>query len=282
MKLVAVFQTKATFVRLPERTPPDVALAQVLIVGGLADQEVDLILDTQAILRVEVATGQLVANALDDVQSLLVQALFRTADCSQAASGRPGQVDQGASGDGDVTSVIQDVLFRGQDTVERVGALSSASGHHRSVNAFLILGPARASSSVGHRFRLLALGSRFDEPPVQQRVVDEGLEHSHEAVLVVSKHGHDGLAGAAVSSFDAGHLHGVDQHPGEAKRNLFRKLFPGHGDLEAVAEVDVKDLSAHPVQEEVGRMPVAEAEHIPQEKKQEMKSNKMVTRGIIP
>lgn len=47
------------------------------------------------------------------------------------------------------------------------------------------------------------------------------------------------------------HLHSVDEHAGESERNLFWKLFPRHGDFEAVAEVNVQDLAAQPVQHQV-------------------------------
>lgn len=38
-------------------------------------------------------------------------------------------------------------------------------------------------------------------------------------------------------------LHGVDQHAREAERDALRKLPPVHGNLEAIAKVDVEDLS---------------------------------------
>ena len=58
-----------------------------------------------------------------------------------------------------------------------------------------------------------------------------------------------------VGALDAGDLHGVDEHPGEAERDLLGELVPRHGDLEAVAKVDVEDLAAHAVEQKVGGVP---------------------------
>ena len=38
------------------------------------------------------------------------------------------------------------------------------------------------------------------------------------------------------------HFHGVDEHPRQAERDALRELHPVHSNLEAVPEVDVKDL----------------------------------------
>ena len=93
------------------------------------------------------------------------------------------------------------------------------------------------------------------EAPVEEGVVDEGLEDGHEAVLVVPEDAHDGLAGAPVRALDAGDLHGVDEHPREAEGDLFGELVPSHGDLEAVSEVNVEYLAAHAVEQQVGGVP---------------------------
>ena len=60
---------------LPERAPPDVALAEVLVVGRLLDQPVDLLCDVECLFAREVPAGQLVSHALDDVQRLPVERL---------------------------------------------------------------------------------------------------------------------------------------------------------------------------------------------------------------
>lgn len=46
------------------------------------------------------------------------------------------------------------------------------------------------------------------------------------------------------------------------KGNLLGKLLARHGGLEAVAKVDVNDLAVGAVEHEIGRMPIAEAEHV--------------------
>ena len=60
---------------LPEGAPPDVALAEVLVVGRLLDQPVDLLGDVECLLAREVPASQLVPHALDDVQRLPVERL---------------------------------------------------------------------------------------------------------------------------------------------------------------------------------------------------------------
>ena len=60
---------------LPEGAPPDVALAEVLVVGRLLDQPVDLLCDVECLFAREVPAGQLVSHALDDVQRLPVERL---------------------------------------------------------------------------------------------------------------------------------------------------------------------------------------------------------------
>lgn len=44
------------------------------------------------------------------------------------------------------------------------------------------------------------------EPPVEQRVVDEGLQHGHDAVPVLPQHLHHCVAGDAVVTVQACHL----------------------------------------------------------------------------
>ena len=53
--------------KLPKRAPADVALAEVLVVGRLLDQPVDLLRDVESLVAREVSAGQLVPHALDYV-----------------------------------------------------------------------------------------------------------------------------------------------------------------------------------------------------------------------
>ena len=59
----------------PEGAPAYVALAKVLVTGGLLDQQVDLLRDLQPLLLVEITSGQLVPDPLDYIQSFLVHGL---------------------------------------------------------------------------------------------------------------------------------------------------------------------------------------------------------------
>ena len=60
---------------LPERAPSDIALAEVLVVGRLLDQPVDLLRDVERLFAREVSAGQLVPHALDYVKRLPVERL---------------------------------------------------------------------------------------------------------------------------------------------------------------------------------------------------------------
>ena len=60
---------------------------------------------------------------------------------------------------------------------------------------------------------LLRFGFVVYEPPVEERVIDKGLQHRHQRVLVPSQHVHRGLAGASIRSLDPSHFHCIDQHP---------------------------------------------------------------------
>ena len=101
------------------------------------------------------------------------------------------------------------------------------------------------------------------EAPVEQRVVDEGLEDGHEGLLVVADDAHDGLAAELVAAVDVADLHGEGEHAREPEGDPLRVLLPRHGHLEAVAEVDVDDLARDAVQHQVARVPVPEPEDVP-------------------
>lgn len=85
---------------------------------------------------------------------------------------------------------------------------------------------------------------RFQQTPVDQGIVDEGLiaskrsgnrelmpdetevclKDGHQAVFLLPEDSHNQLARRAEVPFDPRHLHGVDQHPRQSKRDLLRKL----------------------------------------------------------
>ena len=105
-------------------------------------------------------------------------------------------------------------------------------------------------------------GGRLDQLPVDERIVDERLEHGHHAVAVLAQHLHDRLARAPKGALDAGHLHGVLEHARQAEGYLLGEFLARHRRLEAVAEVDVYDLAVGAVEHQIGGMAVAEAEHV--------------------
>lgn len=58
--------------RLPERTPADVALAEVLVGRRLLDEQFHLSWDIQSVIMREIATSELVSNPVNNLNSFLV------------------------------------------------------------------------------------------------------------------------------------------------------------------------------------------------------------------
>ena len=58
------------------------------------------------------------------------------------------------------------------------------------------------------------------------------------------------------------YLHRIDQHARQPERNLLGELFAVHRDLEAVAKVNVDDLARAPIEHQIARVPIAEAENV--------------------
>lgn len=58
------------------------------------------------------------------------------------------------------------------------------------------------------------------EPPVEQRVVDEGFQHSHDAVPMLPQHLHHRVAGDAVVTVQACHLAPNQKKTLQMKKNL--------------------------------------------------------------
>ena len=113
------------------------------------------------------------------------------------------------------------------------------------------------------RARLLEL-RRDEKPPVDKRVVHEGLEHGHDAVPVVAEHAHRRLArraevalGAPLTSMALTSMR--VSRKGTRSGNLSRWSATSK---HTVAEVDVQYLARVPVQHQVGRVAVAQAEDV--------------------
>ena len=73
---------------------------------------------------------------------------------------------------------------------------------------------------------------------------------------------HHRFTSTSVGPLNSRDFHGVYEHPSKAERNFFWVFFASHRYFEAVAEVDVKNLSAHAIEEQIGRVPVAQAEDV--------------------
>ena len=84
------------FFLLPEGAPADVGLAEVLVIRGLLDEPHHLLRDVERHWRVKVAPRQLVADAVHDVQSLLVQGLGLVVAVKVVGEGRA----RGSAGSG--------------------------------------------------------------------------------------------------------------------------------------------------------------------------------------
>ena len=92
--------------------------------------------------------------------------------------------------------------------------------------------------------------------------MDEGFEDGHERLFVVADDAHDDLAADLVAAVDVADLHGEGEHAREAEGHALRVLFAVHGDLEAVAVVDVHDLAVDAVEHQVAGVPVPQAEDV--------------------
>ena len=98
------------------------------------------------------------------------------------------------------------------------------------------------------------------QPPVDQWIVYECLQHSHEGLFVVTQDSHCDLASHAEAALNAANLgisgqlwssqkgiftyfHSVRQHARKPERYLLRELFAMHRNFEAVAKIDMYDLA---------------------------------------
>src|SRR5690606_33345598 len=82
-------------------------------------------------------------------------------------------------------------------------------------------------------------------------------------LFVVSENPHDLLARYAETALDVANFHGIGEHTGEPERHALGILLAFHRHFEAVAKVDMDDLSRNAVEHQVRRMPVAESEDVP-------------------
>ena len=80
------------------------------------------------------------------------------------------------------------------------------------------------------------------------------------------------LACGAIVAFNAGHLHRIHQHAGQAEGHLFGEFLSLHGHFEAVAEVNVQYFAGLSVQHEVRRMAITQTKDIAAEKRKKIMS----------
>ena len=101
------------------------------------------------------------------------------------------------------------------------------------------------------------------QPPRNKRIVDECLEDSHQALLVLPHDLHSNLGCGPEAPLDPANLHRLRQHPREPERYPLGELFTVHGNFKAVAKVNVHDLARHAVHEQVGWVTVTQAHDVP-------------------
>lgn len=58
--------------QLPERTPANVALAEVFMGGGLFDEQLHLCWDIQRVIMREVPTRELISHSVNNLNSFLI------------------------------------------------------------------------------------------------------------------------------------------------------------------------------------------------------------------
>ena len=91
--------------------------------------------------------------------------------------------------------------------------------------------PLRYTITAAAGWRRLAAGRRtIHQPPVEEGVVHEGLEHRHHTVLVTPQHAHHALARHPVVAVDAGHLTHTSRDTSHDPRHDHRHhVQPGFG-----------------------------------------------------
>lgn len=220
---------------LPEAAPPDIMLAQVFHARRLRNQLRHLPFHIQLLVALEVPPRQLLLHPTQHLHRARVLHLLRLARSL--------------------------CLCRGLIKHRR-----TASAHVAAGRAWLLL--LRGLELADDALAALGGEGRFGwgfavaETPVEEGVVDEGLEHGHQGFLVVADDAHDGLAAELVAAVDVADFHGEGQHAREAEGDALGVFLAVHGDFEAVAEVDVDDLAGDAVEHEVAGVPVAEAEDV--------------------
>src|SRR5690554_1439827 len=90
-----------------------------------------------------------------------------------------------------------------------------------------------------------------------------GFQYCHHALLVIAQHSHHLLASDAETALDVANLHGISEHACQSEGHPLGVLLALHGNLEAVAKVDVDNLARDAVEHEVRRVAIAETEDVP-------------------
>mmetsp|Transcript_11723 Transcript_11723/g.38550 ORF Transcript_11723/g.38550 Transcript_11723/m.38550 type:complete len:302 (-) Transcript_11723:1520-2425(-) len=99
------------------------------------------------------------------------------------------------------------------------------------------------------------------ERPSQDRVVHEHLDHCEESLFVAAEHAHRLLAATTHHPFNTAHSHAVHDVSCEAEGDLLRR---GQAPplLEGNSEIDLDELSARFVDENVGWMAIPEPDGV--------------------
>ena len=105
--------------------------------------------------------------------------------------------------------------------------------------------------------RALAVAVLNLEIPVEQRIVQERLEHRHHRVLVAMQHPHDCLTRRAEVALHSRDTHCVDEHAREPKGHGLGALVAMDCDLKTVAKINVHDLARELVKHQVGKVAIA-------------------------
>jgi hypothetical protein len=89
-----------------------------------------------------------------------------------------------------------------------------------------------------------------------------GFQHRHERIVVLSQDTHDSLASDTVASFDVADLHCEGQHTRETEWHTFGILLSVHSHLETVTEIDVHHTTGCTIEQQVGRVSIAQTKNV--------------------
>lgn len=83
----------------------------------------------------------------------------------------------------------------------------------------------------------------FGKSPSDEWVINERFQHCHDRIGVFLNKIHHSLGSDSEHAINSRSIQSVHELASESKRDFFGEAIPGSGDVEAITEVDVDDLT---------------------------------------